>query len=61
MTTTVATDEAPSRFASLQLPVYRRLLIGGTFSFLSMMIATTARGWLESEPAGQRRRCQALR
>ncbi len=56
MTATVATDadegEAIGRFASLQLPVYRRLLVGGTFSFLSMMIATTARGWLAFDLTG---------
>ena len=52
-TTTTASTETPvGRFDSLRLPVYRRLLIGGTFSFLSMMISTTARGWLAFDLTG---------
>ncbi len=46
------TEEHVGRFASLRLPVYRRLLVGGTFSFLSMMISVTARGWLAFDLTG---------
>jgi MFS family permease len=52
MTATVDTAETTGRFASLRLPVYRRLLIGGTFNFLSMMMSTTARGWLAFDLTG---------
>ncbi len=54
MTTTAepTTEEHVGRFASLRLPVYRRLLVGGTFSFLSMMISVTARGWLAFDLTG---------
>ncbi len=52
MTTATADEVAIGRFASLQLPVFRRLLLGGTFSFLAMMISTTARGWLAFELTG---------
>ncbi|MGI9644009.1 MAG: MFS transporter [Ilumatobacteraceae bacterium] len=54
MTTTAdpSTEEHVGRFASLHLPVYRRLLIGGTFSFLSMMISVIARGWLAFDLTG---------
>jgi MFS family permease len=44
--------EVTGRFASLRLPVFRRLLLGGMFSFLAMMISTTARGWLAFELTG---------
>lgn len=44
--------QTQGRFASLQLPVYRRLLLGGIFSFLAMMVSTTARGWLAFELTG---------
>ena len=50
MTTTTEIDV--SRFASLRIPVYRRLLLGATFSFLSMMISATARGWLAFDLTG---------
>lgn len=45
-------NQRSGRFASLELPVFRRLLLGGTFSFLAMMMSTTARGWLACELTG---------
>lgn len=53
MTATVETEQPPvGRFASLRLPVYRRLLVGGTFSFLAMMIGVTARAWVAFDLTG---------
>ncbi len=41
-----------SRFASLQEPVFRRLVVGGTFTFLAMQMSTIARGWLAFDLTG---------
>ncbi len=43
---------AQARFASMEIPVFRQLVIGGTFSFLAMMVSTTARAWLAFELTG---------
>ena len=51
-TATSRDEPAASRFASLQIPVFRRLLLGGMFGFLAMMVSTTARGWLAFELTG---------
>ena len=40
------------RFDSLSIPTYRRLIIGGTFTFLAMQITMTARAWLAFELTG---------
>lgn len=44
--------DAPGRFASLDIPVYRKLLAGGTFNFLAMQISIIARGWLAFDLTG---------
>ena len=41
-----------TRFASLDIPVYRKLLAGGTFNFLAMQISIIARGWLAFDLTG---------
>lgn len=46
------TAGSTDRFASLRLPVYRRLLTGGTFNFLAMQISIIARGWLAFDLTG---------
>ena len=45
-------DTDDGRFASLEEPVYRRLLIGGTFTFLAMQMSVIARGWLAYDLTG---------
>ena len=40
------------RFTSLEIPLYRRLLIGGIFNFLAMQIALIARAWLAYDLTG---------
>lgn len=45
------TDEG-GRFASLAIPVYRRLLFGGVFNFLAMQISVIARAWLAFDLTG---------
>lgn len=45
-------ESGGGRFASLSEPLFRRLLIGGTFTFLSMQGSTIARGWLAFELTG---------
>ncbi len=40
------------RFASWSEPLFRRLLIGGVFTFLAMQGSTIARGWLAFELTG---------
>lgn len=46
------TDSGEGRFASLKEPVFRRLVIGGTFTFLAMQMSTIARGWLAFDLTG---------
>lgn len=41
-----------SRFGLLREPVYRRLLLGGTFTFLAMQMSVIARGWLAYDLTG---------
>lgn len=43
---------APSRFAILAEPVYRRLITGGVFTFLAMQMSVIARGWLAFDLTG---------
>jgi MFS family permease len=51
-------DEGPAlvsetgRFPALAEPVFRRLLWGGTFTFLAMQISVIARGWLAFDLTG---------
>lgn len=45
-------DAKDGRFASFEEPVYRRLLIGGTFTFLAMQMSVIARGWLAYDLTG---------
>ena len=45
-------DSEDGRFASLEEPVYRKLLIGGTFTFLAMQMSVIARGWLAYDLTG---------
>jgi len=46
-------DSAPvGRFAALAEPLYRRLMIGGTFTFLAMQMSVIARGWLAFDLTG---------
>lgn len=49
---TASSDAAEGRFAALAQPVYRRLLIGGTYTFLAMQMSVIARGWLAYDLTG---------
>lgn len=48
----VAVAARTGRFSSLRVPVYRRLLVGGIFSFVAMQMAVIARGWLAFDLTG---------
>ena len=48
----MADDDRGGRFDSLAIPVYRRLWIGGAFTFLAMQITMIARAWLAFELTG---------
>ncbi len=50
--TTLPAHTKDGRFASLEEPVYRRLLVGGTFTFLAMQMSVIARGWLAYDLTG---------
>ncbi len=45
-------DVAEGRFTILSEPVFRRLIIGGTFTFLAMQVSVIARGWLAFDLTG---------
>ena len=40
------------KFAILAEPVFRRLVIGGAFTFLAMQVSVIARGWLAFDLTG---------
>lgn len=48
---TTASDPV-SRFSVLSEPVYRRLMIGGVFTFLAMQMSVIARSWLAFDLTG---------
>ena len=48
----MADPKGGGRFDSLSIPAYRRLMIGGTFTFLAMQITQIARAWLAFELTG---------
>ena len=48
----MAEGDRGGRFDSLAIPTYRRLIIGGTFTFLAMQITMIARAWLAFELTG---------
>ncbi len=55
MTTTASDRTEPvevGRFEALQEPVFRRLLVGGAFTFLAMQMSVIARGWIAFDLTG---------
>lgn len=49
---TPAPAKADNQFAILREPVFRRLIIGGTFTFLAMQMSVIARSWLAFDLTG---------
>lgn len=47
-----STGEPEGKFAILSEPVFRRLVIGGVFTFLAMQVSVIARGWLAFDLTG---------
>ncbi len=46
------TSDDEGRFAILSEPVFRRLVVGGVFTFLAMQVSVIARGWLAYDLTG---------
>ena len=47
-----AVEERSGRFAVLAEPVFRRLLLGGTCTFMALQMSIIARGWLAFDLTG---------